>query len=97
MKYKGVGTFEFLYKDSEFYFIEMNTRLQVEHTVTEMITNIDLVKLQIETAAGEKLSIKQKDIKNMAMRLNAGSMRDPETFIPSPGKVTNMILQVELE
>ena len=64
MKYKGVGTFEFLYKDSEFYFIEMNTRLQVEHTVTEMITNIDLVKLQIETVA-RKAFIKQKDIKNM--------------------------------
>ena len=89
MKYKGVGTFEFLYKDSEFYFIEMNTRLQVEHTVTEMITNIDLVKLQIETAAGEKLSIKQKDIKKyghaIECRINA---EDPETFIPSPGKVT---------
>ena len=89
MKYRGVGTFEFLYKDSEFYFIEMNTRLQVEHTVTEMITNVDLVKLQIETAAGNKLNIKQKDIKKnghaIECRINA---EDPETFVPSPGKVT---------
>ena len=82
-------TFEFLYKDSEFYFIEMITRLQVEHTVTEMITNVDLVKLQIETAAGNELKIKQKDIKKnghaIECRINA---EDPETFIPSPGKVT---------
>ena len=89
MKYKGVGTFEFLYKDSEFYFIEMNTRLQVEHTVTEMITNVDLVKLQIETAAGNELKIKKKDVKKnghaIECRINA---EDPETFIPSPGKVT---------
>jgi len=89
MKYKGVGTFEFLYKDDEFYFIEMNTRLQVEHTVTEMITNMDLVKLQIETAAGQELRLKQNDIKKyghaIECRINA---EDPETFIPSPGKVT---------
>ena len=89
MKYKGVGTFEFLYKDDEFYFIEMNTRLQVEHTVTEMITNTDLVKLQIETASGQELELKQNDIKKyghaIECRINA---EDPETFIPSPGKVT---------
>ena len=89
MKYKGAGTFEFLYKDEEFYFIEMNTRLQVEHTVSEMITNYDLVKLQIGIAAGEELEIKQEEISvrghAIQCRINA---EHPKTFIPSPGKIT---------
>ncbi len=88
MKYRGAGTFEFLYEDKHFYFIEMNTRVQVEHPVTEMITGIDIVKEQLRIAAGKQLSIKQKDvqIKGHAMecRINA---EDPKTFIPCPGKV----------
>lgn len=89
MNYKGAGTFEFLYLNEEFYFIEMNTRLQVEHTVSEMITDYDLVKLQIGIAAGEKLKIKQEDISvrghAIQCRINA---EHPETFVPSPGKIT---------
>jgi len=87
--YRGAGTFEFLYENDEFYFIEMNTRIQVEHTVTEMITGIDLVKQQLRIADGEKLTLTQEDIKisghAIECRINA---EDPETFMPSPGTLT---------
>ncbi len=86
--YRGAGTFEFLYENGEFYFIEMNTRIQVEHPVTEMITGVDLIKEQLKIAAGQPLSIKQDEIHirghAIACRINA---EDPETFLPAPGKI----------
>lgn len=89
INYRGAGTFEFLFQDGEFYFIEMNTRIQVEHPITEMITGIDIVKEQLKIAAGEKLSIKQEDVRiqghAIECRINA---EDPKTFMPCPGKIT---------
>lgn len=88
--YRGAGTFEFLYEDGGFYFIEMNTRIQVEHPVTEMVTGVDLIKEQIRICCGEKLSIKQEDVvikgHSFECRINA---EDPDTFMPCPGRVSN--------
>jgi len=89
LKYRGVGTIEFLYEDGKFYFIEMNTRLQVEHPVTEMITGIDLVNEQIRIASGAELTLRQEDVlfegHAIECRINA---ENPRSFAPSPGKIT---------
>jgi acetyl-CoA carboxylase biotin carboxylase subunit len=88
--YRGAGTFEFLYEDNNFYFIEMNTRIQVEHPVTELITGVDIVKEQLHIANGDELTYKQDDINirghAVECRINA---EDPETFMPSPGTITH--------
>ncbi len=90
MRYRGAGTFEFLYENGEFFFIEMNTRIQVEHTITEMITGIDLVQQQLHIAAGEPFTLRQRDIQlrghAIECRINA---EDPFKFIPSPGRISN--------
>ena len=91
--YRGAGTFEFLYEDNKFYFIEMNTRVQVEHPVTEMITGIDIVRKQLEIAAGLKLDLKQEDVRfdghAIECRINA---ENPKTFMPSPGTIEHLHL-----
>jgi acetyl-CoA carboxylase biotin carboxylase subunit len=88
LKYRGAGTFEFLYQDGAFYFIEMNTRIQVEHPVTELTTGIDLIKEQIKIASDMPLELKQTDIQlrghAIECRINA---EDPKTFMPSPGTI----------
>jgi acetyl-CoA carboxylase biotin carboxylase subunit len=90
INYRGAGTFEFLYEDERFYFIEMNTRVQVEHPVSEMVTGVDIVREQLLIASGQPLSLKQEDIKlnghSIECRINA---EDPKTFMPCPGKITH--------
>ncbi len=94
INYRGAGTFEFLYENGEFFFIEMNTRLQVEHCVTEMVTGIDLVKAQIEIAMGKPLSLKQEDIKitGHAIECRVNAENPAKNFMPSPGTIERLHL-----
>ena len=91
LKYRSAGTFEFLFENDQFYFIEMNTRIQVEHPVTEMVTGVDIVREQLLIAAGNPLGYKQEDIHitghAIECRINA---EDPQTFIPSPGRIETL-------
>jgi pyruvate carboxylase subunit A len=91
--YNSVGTVEFIYENGEYYFLEMNTRIQVEHTITEMVTSVDIVKEQISIAAGKELSLKQKDIKfnGHAIECRIYAENPAKSFIPSPGKIINYI------
>lgn len=93
VKYNSVGTVEFIYDNGEFYFLEMNTRVQVEHTITEMITGVDIVKTQIEIAAGKPIGFKQKDVKinGHAIECRVCAEDPMNSFIPSPGKITNYV------
>ena len=92
LRYRSAGTVEFLYTGSDFYFMEMNTRLQVEHPVTEMLTGIDLVDMQLSLAAGEPLSIRQQDIRPGGHAIECRINAEDKNFMPSPGKVTSLIL-----
>ena len=91
LNYRGLGTLEFLYQDDEFYFIEMNTRIQVEHPVTESVTGIDLVKLQIEIAAGNKLTLEQSDITITGHSIECRVNAEDENFKPGPGEVSELM------